>query len=133
MADTQNLYTSPLIGRHVKIKKGGGKNISAAGNVTENNKNGIIDLAAIVWKDMGLTKEQVATGIATMNVESGFNPMAKSPTSSHFGLGQMSNGTWGDAVDVYNKYFHETLDPAIERKDLLSQVKVMGAWMKEKI
>ncbi len=84
---------------------------------------------------MGLTQEQRAFGIATMNVESGFNPAAKnpSPKSTAYGLGQFTYPTWQNAVDYYNAKFKGKSEPKIypdvSISDTDAQIKVMGAWI----
>ncbi|MBI5562743.1 MAG: hypothetical protein HY894_07845 [Deltaproteobacteria bacterium] len=52
-----------------------------AGNVTEEEKNDIINGAVSKWKGMGLSMEEIALGIATMNAESGFYSLAKGAAS----------------------------------------------------
>lgn len=49
-------------------KKGKGKD--GAGKITEEEKNSIINKAVYKWTKMGLSREEIALGIATMNVES---------------------------------------------------------------
>lgn len=125
MADNQMNWA----GEKVEIKHG--KN--GVGEMTKPQKNAIIELAHGVWKDMGLSNEQIAALIATMNIESGFNPLAEQTTGdgTYIGLGQFDGKTWSEAVTKYNKYFNETLDPTKERCDILSQIKVSGAWIKK--
>lgn len=80
----------------------------------------------------GLTREQVAFGIATMRVESGFNPAAKGPSTTEKGLGQFNDRTWKEAVKEYNKNFRgkdePKIDPSKDRADTEAQIKVTGAW-----
>ena len=70
------------------------------GNVTEDQKNATIEKAERTWDKMGLTDEQKAFGIATMGLESGFDPNAKSSAkgSDEHGLGQFKRETWGDGT-----------------------------------
>ncbi|MBI5888189.1 MAG: hypothetical protein HZB82_05700 [Deltaproteobacteria bacterium] len=119
------------IGKNVRIKKGH----NGVGNVSEPQKNAIIELAHDVWKNMGLSREQIAALVATMNIESGFNPLAEHTKKgkTYIGLGQFDEGTWGDAVTTYNYNYSENLDDTKERYDILSQIKVMGSYMKDTI
>lgn len=130
MADNQNTATVDWIGKDVETKKG--KN---GVGVSDPEKNATIELAHGVWTDMGLSNEQIAAGIATMNIESGFNSKAEHTQDgeTYIGLGQFDDDTWDEAVTKYNKYFNEKLDPAKERYDILSQIKVSGAWIKDRI
>ncbi|MBI5969672.1 MAG: hypothetical protein HY884_00750 [Deltaproteobacteria bacterium] len=105
-----------------------------AGDVTEEEKNSIINKAISKWKEMGLSMEEIALGIATMNVESGFNPLAENPDpkSSAKGLGQFNDLTWPDAVKYYNRHRAKgepKIDPDSSRWDTDDQIKVMGPWL----
>lgn len=117
--------------KNIKTKKGSG----GAGDVTEDEKYAIIGDADSTWEKMGLTQEQKAFGIATMNVESGFNPKAKNPApnSTAYGLGQLTKRTWEDAVNYYNAKFRGENEPRIDtdlsRSDTDAQIKVTGAWI----
>ncbi|MBI5493234.1 MAG: hypothetical protein HY893_09915 [Deltaproteobacteria bacterium] len=111
---------------NIKIKKGGD-----AGKVTEERKNSIISDSVSKWTSMGLTQKQVAFGIATMGIESGFNPDAKGLSKTERGLGQMNGDTWNRAVNNYNNNFGGNLDSDLSRKDSASQIAVMGAWIKK--
>lgn len=115
--------------KNIKIKKGSG----GVGNVTDNEKCATIDKADSTWERMGLTQEQRAFGIASMNVESGFNPAAKNPGSTAYGLGQFIDPTWKDAVTYYNDKIRgkneSKIYPDVSRSDPDAQIKVMGAWI----
>ena len=119
--------------KDIKTKKGSG----GSGDVTEDEKYDIIEDADSTWEKMGLTKEQKAFGIATMNVESGFNPTVKNPTlgSTAYGLGQLTYPTWKDAVKYYNAKFRGENEPWIDtnlsRSDTDAQIKVTGAWIEK--
>ncbi|MBI5237781.1 MAG: hypothetical protein HY887_05090 [Deltaproteobacteria bacterium] len=83
---------------------------------------------------MGLSQEQIAFGIATMNVESGFNSNAKNPhpKSTAYGLGQIIDDTWSYAVADYNNHFRghgPKIYPYVSRDDADAQIKVMGAYI----
>ncbi|MBI5344552.1 MAG: hypothetical protein HZB83_04330 [Deltaproteobacteria bacterium] len=114
----------------IRPKKGGG----GAGKVTEEEKNSVINKAVSKWKEMGLSREEIALGIATMNVESGLNSSAKNPDGSAKGLGQFNYRTWKRAVKYYNKQRAKgepKLDPESNssRWDTDGQIKVMGQWL----
>ncbi|MBI5827676.1 MAG: hypothetical protein HZB22_08115 [Deltaproteobacteria bacterium] len=117
--------------KNIKIKKGSG----GAGAVTEDEKYAIIEDADSTWGEMGLTQEQKAFGIATMNVESGFNPEAENPApkSTAYGLGQFTDPAWETAVKYYNAKFRDKGEPRIDadssRSDTDAQIKVTGAWI----
>ncbi len=111
----------------IQTKKGQG-----IGNVTEDQKNATIEKAERTWDKMGLTDEQKAFGIATIGLESGFDPNAKGSAkgSDEYGLGQFKRETWGDAVKHYNKQYDPDIDNADKaRNDPDAQTKVMGAWV----
>lgn len=63
------------------------------GKVSEEQQDAIISKAESLWKAMGLTLEQTAFGIATMGVESGFDPVAKGQSETEKGLGQFREDT----------------------------------------
>ena len=109
---------------NIKIKKGAG----GVGDVTVEQKNSTISNAVSVWTNMVLSEEQIAFGIATMGVESGFNPAAQATTTA-YGLGQFTNDTWAWAVSEYNRKFGGNLDPDQSRNDPTAQIAVMGAWI----
>ena len=116
--------------KNIKIKRGRG----GAGEVTEDEKNATIEKAVSQWERMGLSQEQIAFGIATMNVESGFNSDAKNPApdSTAYGLGQFTDDTWIYAVDYYNNHFRghgPKIYPYVSRDDADAQIKVMGAYI----
>lgn len=111
----------------IRIKKGPG----GCGNVSEEKKNGIISDAVSLWEKMGLSEERIAFGIATMGVESGFNPAAKGGSQTERGLGQITDPTWQDAVKYHNKRYDEQVDLITGRTDEASQVRVMGAWIEK--
>ncbi len=72
--------------------------------------------------------------IGATGIETSINASATYNTATHYvGLGQFDEGTWTDAVNLYEKKYGEKLDPAKARYDELSQIKVSGAWMKDKI
>ncbi len=71
---------SSSLWRHIKTKKGFG----GVGNVTEDEKNAIIEDAVSQWEKMGLTQEEMSFGIATINVESGFNPHVKGISKTEY-------------------------------------------------
>jgi hypothetical protein len=111
----------------IQIKEGKG----GCGDVTEEQKNNLIEHAVSTWENMGLSDEQIAFGIGVMGLGSGFNPRAKGVASdTESGLGQFTGGTWGDAVKYYNrrperKARHEPdIDPVKGREDPHSQVAV---------
>ncbi len=128
MADNQSIIPMDWIGKNVEIKKGH----NGVGNVTDPQMNAIIELAHGIWKNMGLSNEQIAAAIATMNIESGFNPLAEHTQNgkTYIGLGQFDEKTWNYAIDLYKKNYGEKLNPDLERYDILSQIKVMGSYMK---
>lgn len=105
------------------------KNISGVQSVTNAEKNATIESAVTTWTNMGLTQEQIALGIATMGVESAFNPTAQATTTTAYGLGQFTDDTWIDAVNRYNTNYGGNLDPAQSRSDSAAQIAVMGAWI----
>lgn len=116
--------------QNIEIKEGSG----GAGAVTEDEKNATIEKAVSQWESMGLSQEQIAFGIATMNVESGFNSNAKNPApkSTAYGLGQIIDDTWSYAVDDYNRHFRghgPKIYPDVSRDDADAQIKVMGAYI----
>jgi hypothetical protein len=80
---------------------------------------------------MGLTLDQIAAGIAIMGLESGFNSNARSGSLTEYGLGQWTDSTWGEAVQLYNQNFGALLDPATSRGDQQAQIAVFGAWLQE--
>ena len=81
---------------------------------------------------MGLSQEQIAFGIATMGVESGFNPTAQATKTTAYGLGQFITGgkdpTWKRAVNYYNSNYGDHIDIS-QIKDPTVQLTVMGAWI----
>lgn len=111
----------------IRIKKGSG----GCGNVSEEKKNRIVSDAVSLWENMGLSEEQIAFGIATMGVESGFNREAKNEKTTAYGLGQITDPTWQDAVKYHNKRYDEQVDLVKGRTDEASQVRVMGAWIEK--
>ncbi|MBI5888137.1 MAG: transglycosylase SLT domain-containing protein [Deltaproteobacteria bacterium] len=118
MADIWSSYIMP--------KKGG----YGVGDVSPERMYTIISDSANVWAGMGLTHQQIAFGIATMGVESGFNPAARNPSTAR-GLGQFRDKTWPDAVKHYNKTYGQALDPVLSRENTASQIMVMGAWIEK--
>lgn len=116
---------------NIKIKKG----LGGAGQISEEQKNLIIDKTVSVWEKFGLSKEEISFGAATMNLESGFNPNAKYPVNGYTasGLGQFTDATWYDAVREYNDKYRGASDPKIfpdvNRADIDAQIKAMGAWI----
>ena len=121
---------------NIQIKKGQG----GCGDVTEEQKNNLIEHAVSTWEGMGLSEEQIALGIGVMGLESGFNPHAKgatSPKSVEYGLGQFTHGTWKQAVKYYNKRpEHATrlepdIDPDKDKDDPNAQIAVMGPWLRK--
>ncbi len=113
-----------------------GKDGERAGDVNEDEKNRIISEAVATWKRMGLSREQIAFGIAAMNIESGFNPGAKGTSKSEKGLGQFTDETWKDAINAYNRDKDKTekkIDPSVlsNSGNASDQIKVMGRWIKE--
>ncbi|MBI2413573.1 MAG: hypothetical protein HYV24_10240 [Deltaproteobacteria bacterium] len=50
--------------KKIKIKKG----LGGAGQITEEQKNLTIDRSASLWEKIGLSKEEISFGIATMNI-----------------------------------------------------------------
>ena len=115
-----------------------GKKGHGAGMVTDDEKNAIIDRAVSTWEGMGLTDpEKLAFRIATMGLESGFDPHAvgTSPKSDEYGLGQFTKAGWDTAVKYYNKYKaeQEKADwPAVSveaKEDPDTQILVMGTWI----
>ena len=112
---------------------------SGCGDVTPAEKDTIISEAVSTWQSMGLTQNQIAFGIATMGVESGFNPLARGSSQTEFGLGGINDKTWIDAVKYYN--INSVPDnpefPKITelwgsaRADTQTQLDVIGAWIKK--
>lgn len=82
---------------------------------------------------MGLSDDEIAFGIATMGVESGFDSKAKASGSTARGLGQFLESTWKDAVKNYNSHYGGSLDTDLSRHDADSQTAVMGAYIKKVI
>jgi hypothetical protein len=117
--------------KHIRVKKGYG----GVGDVTEEEKDAIIEKAVSQWEKMGLTQEEMAFGIATMNVESGFNPHVKGTSKTEYGLGQFNDDTWHDAVREYNGKYKTPSEPRIypdvSRDDPDTQIKAMGAWIRK--
>ncbi|MBI5809813.1 MAG: hypothetical protein HZB21_01290 [Deltaproteobacteria bacterium] len=122
---------SSSLWRDIEIKKG----LGGVGDVTEAEKDAIIEKAVAQWEKMGLTQNEMAFGIATMNVESGFNPHVKGTSETEYGLGQFNDITWRPAVKEYNdKYRGKTehrIYPDVSRDDPDAQIKVMGAWIRK--
>ncbi len=58
---------------NIQIKKGPG----GCGDVTEEQKNNLIDQAVSTWEGMGLSDEQIAFGIGVMGLESGVQSSRK--------------------------------------------------------
>jgi hypothetical protein len=121
---------------NIRIKTGKGR----AGDVTEEQKNNLIEHAVSTWEGMGLSEEQIAFGVGVMGLESGFNPHAKgttSPKSVEYGLGQFIDSTWREAVDYYNnrpehKVRREPkIDADNDRDDPNAQIAVMGPWLRK--
>jgi len=83
-----------LIWNNIKIKKGAG----GVGDITVEGKNSIVSTAVSVWANMRLSQDQIAFGIATMGVESGFNPTAQALTTTAYGLGQFTDETWSEII-----------------------------------
>jgi len=118
---------------NIGFKKGTG------GHVTQDQKNSLIEQAVSTWSRMGLTDDEIALGIGIMGIESGFYPQAKHQTPKHkwYGLGQLRDDTWEEAVNHYNtrpehKALHErNIDPVKGRDDLDSQIAVMGPWIRK--
>ena len=121
---------------NIQIKKGNG-----AGNVTEEQKNALIERAVATWEHMGIEHfdlEKIAFAIAMMGLESGFDPHAisKSKKSKERGLGQFIDPTWELAVKHYNDYKKEhykddwpDIDPVKGRTDPDAQIRVIGPWI----
>ncbi len=118
---------------NIQIKKGKG----GCGDVTEEQKNNLIEHAVSTWEGMGLSDEQIAFGIGVMGLESGFNHRAIGESKSESGLGQFNEKTWGDAVKYYNtRPEHPTrlepdIDPVKGRDDPDAQIAVMGPWLRK--
>ncbi|MEK7679529.1 MAG: hypothetical protein AAB356_04995 [Deltaproteobacteria bacterium] len=110
----------------IRIKKGRG-----IGNVTEEQKDALISKAVSMWKSMGLTLKQTAFGIATMGVESGFDPVAGGQSRTEKGLGQFREDTWNEAVKHYNNLYRDSLNPALSRYNTDDQIAVIGGWIKK--
>ncbi|MBI5212128.1 MAG: hypothetical protein HY957_01995 [Nitrospirae bacterium] len=108
----------------IGIKKGPG----GVGDVTVEQKNSTISDAVSKWTEMGLSQEQIAFGIATMGVESGFNSTAQAKTTTAYGLGQFTNDAWKRAVKYYNENYGGNLNSDQSRNDPAAQIAVMGAW-----
>ena len=91
----------------------------------------LLALSLFTWQNMGLTSQEVAFGIATMGVESTFNPNAAAPTSTAFGLGQFTDPTWTDAVKYYNNNYGSTFGTlsTTNENDPATYIAVMGAWI----
>ena len=113
------------------------KGIHGAKKVTEDQKNATIEHAVKTWEAMGLTDAEMAFGIATMGLESAFNPHLKGPSVSEYGLGQLTKDTWRDAVKHYNEERRKpenrhwpAVDPTRGRDDPDSQINVMGPWIR---
>lgn len=113
------------------------KEIPGAKKVTEDQKNRTIEHAVSTWQGMGLTNPEIAFGIATMGLESAFNPRIKGPSTSERGLGQFNDDTWRDAVNYYNRERTKpgntawpAVDPVKGRDDHDSQINVMGPWIR---
>jgi hypothetical protein len=64
--------------------------------------------------------------------ESGFNPYAKNPGSSAFGLGQFTEDTWNSTVKKYgSKYGLDTSNPSQYRDDPKVQSQMLAEFSKE--
>ncbi len=98
--------------------------------LSESEKDKVIDDTADKWARMGLSRKQIAFGIATMGLESGFDPTAKGTSKSEYGLGQFNDPTWKDAVEKYNKLHGTKFDPDKTKRDPTTQQAVMGEWIK---
>ncbi|MBI5810922.1 MAG: hypothetical protein HZB21_07035 [Deltaproteobacteria bacterium] len=109
----------------IPIKMGG----DAGKGVTSADKEMIINNAVSKWKAMGLSQEYISFGIATMNIDSGFNPYARSGSKTEYGLGQFRTDTWDRAVERYNTFFGGDINKASDRSDIGAQIAVMGAWI----
>lgn len=101
------------------------------GWVSDEQKDTIISKAESMWKGMGLTLKQTAFGIATMGVESGFDPVAIGQSETEKGLGQFTEDTWNVAVRHYNNLYRDSLNPALSRYNTDDQIAVIGGWIKK--
>ena len=101
--------------------------------VNPENGNNIISESVETWKTMGLTNDQIALGVALMYVESKYDPNAKNPNSTAYGLGQFLDGTWSDAVDIYNSNNDPDLEYITSRTDSQAQIEVLGSWIKDEL
>lgn len=101
------------------------------GKVPDEQKDALISKAVSMWKGMGLTLEQTAFGIATMGVESGFDPVAMGQSKTEKGLGQFREDTWNEAVKHYNNLYRDSLNPALSRYNTDDQITVIGGWIKK--
>ena len=108
------------------------KGIPGRKKVTEDRKNALIERAVSTWKSMGLTDPQIAFATTVMGHKSGFDANAggTAKDSDEYGLGQFTQGTWGEAVKDYNKHYKPGIDNAVTaRKDPDAQIRVIGAWV----
>jgi hypothetical protein len=111
----------------IQIKEMPGKK-----KVTQDQKNALIERAVSIWEDMGLTNPEIAFATTVMGQESGFDAKAKGKTkdSDEYGLGQFTEGTWGEAVKQYNIRYKPGIDnAATARKNPDAQIRVMGVWV----
>lgn len=113
--------------KFIPIKRGN----NGVGKVTGEYASQIIEQAENEWLGQ-LSDEQIAFGIALMNVESGFNPNAaySGPLPSHaFGLGQFQPGTWEAEVAKYNQNNTDNIDPVADKWNAGAQIKILGQWI----
>jgi hypothetical protein len=106
----------------IQIKKGAG----GVGDLTNEEADKVIEYCIKKWQEFGMTKIDIATGIALINVESGFNYKAKCPSSTAKGLGQFLNPIWNEAVDNANKLNKWKIDKDKMRMDFETQVIILG-------
>jgi hypothetical protein len=67
----------------------------------------VIDTAITVWMQMGLTEDQILYGIAMMNAESSYNPVAKNGVAIDTirGLGQFNTATWNSTAKSFDAQY----------------------------
>jgi hypothetical protein len=97
---------------------------NAGGTVKVNNKNISANVLAAIQQAASVTGMGIGILMTICNIESNFNPSAKAPTSSAYGLYQFIDSTWTSMVKKYGAKYNITNDM---RNDVLAQA-YMGAF-----
>jgi hypothetical protein len=98
--------------------------------VSRDTADNVLSSAENTWKRMGLTDRQIAFGMGLMDIESGFDSRAMSPSGEYYGLGQFKASTWEKAVEMYNKQYHTHISTSFT-SDTNTQIAVLGNWIQQ--